>query len=148
PGGTRRRARSGPPRARAATSRAPTAPAASAQPPPATRVQRQQREAEERRREQEQVAHVARVDAAAHEHLEAVEERQLPEDGEGALAHRRLVPGDDPEEEQHAVGGGAGDQLAVGERRQEEPARGERGGEQRETEVAGEERSPGDGLQP
>ena len=47
----------------------------------------------------------------------------------------------DPEEEEHAVGGRRGDQLALGERRHEEAAGDERRRQEPEPEVAGDERA-------
>ena len=122
--------------------------AASAQPPPAPRVERQQREGEEGRGEEHAGSSTSRVSMPPRM---KTWKRSKSENGrssaERALAHRRLVPGDDPEEQQHAVRRRARHELAVGERGEEEPAGGEGGGEQQQPQVAREQRAPGDRLE-
>src|SRR5262249_57158420 len=66
---------------------------------PTARIEGEEGEAEEGAREQEEEAHVLRVDAADREGLEAIEERHRAQQPERPAAHRRLVPGERPEEQ-------------------------------------------------
>src|SRR5262249_23228396 len=90
---------------------------------------------------------VPRVHGAPGGGMEAGGERDGHQELQQHLVDRRLVPGDDPEEEEHAVRGGTRDQLAVGERGEEEPTRHEGRRQELEAEVTRHQRSRPDGRE-
>src|SRR4030095_357898 len=102
---------------------------------PALRVERAKSEEQRERRHREVVDHVLGVDDAFAESVLVLEDGQILQAGAGHSSRRIGAPPDEPEAEQRTESGGAGHDLVLGERGNEDAHREERRPQQEETEI-------------